>query len=121
MAEPRHHEPAREPKFANPSPQFRAEHALAEQHDTRDRIFAQNETGSGPSKCYVAQDADMEVSVLPAEFDNSIRFVYVMPWRWVSKKGIAFAERKCTYVTVRQTSNAESKQSKDAKPGISRT
>ncbi len=51
--------------------------------------FAQNESGSGISKCYVAQDGDMEVSVLPARFDNSIRFVYVLPWRWTSKKGIA--------------------------------
>jgi autotransporter-associated beta strand protein len=51
--------------------------------------FAQNESGSGFSKCYVAQDGDLEVSVLPADFDNSVRFVYVLPWRWTSKKGIA--------------------------------
>ena len=31
----------------------------------------------------------MEVSLLPDEFDNSIRFVYVTAWRWSSKKGIA--------------------------------
>ena len=51
--------------------------------------LAQNENGSGISKCYIAQDGDMDVSVLPARFDNSIRFVYVLPWRWSSKKGIA--------------------------------
>jgi autotransporter-associated beta strand protein len=51
--------------------------------------FAQNENGSGLSKCYVAQDGDMDVSVLPADFDNSVRFVYVLPWRWSGKKGIA--------------------------------
>jgi autotransporter-associated beta strand protein len=51
--------------------------------------LAQNENGTGISKCYVAQDGDMEVSVLPADFDNSVRFVYVLPWRWTSKKGIA--------------------------------
>ncbi|HEX5223243.1 MAG TPA: LamG-like jellyroll fold domain-containing protein [Verrucomicrobiae bacterium] len=49
--------------------------------------FAQNENGSGLSKNYVAQDGDMEISVLPANFDNTVRFVYVVPWRWVAKKG----------------------------------
>lgn len=51
--------------------------------------LAQNENGSGLSRNYVAQDGDLEVSVLPAEFDNTTRFVYVVPWRWTSKKGIA--------------------------------
>ncbi len=49
--------------------------------------LAQNENGSGLSKNYVAQDGDLEISLLPANFDNSIRFVYVVPWRWVDKKG----------------------------------
>jgi len=51
--------------------------------------FAQNENGTGISKNYVAQDGDMEISVLPAEFDDSVRLVYVLPWRWATKKGIA--------------------------------
>lgn len=51
--------------------------------------FAQTENGTGLSKNYVAQDGDMEISVLPDSFDDSVRFVYVTPWRWVSKKGIA--------------------------------
>ena len=51
--------------------------------------LAQNENGTGLSKCYVAQDGDLEISLLPTAFDNSVRFVYVLPWRWVSKKGIA--------------------------------
>jgi autotransporter-associated beta strand protein len=51
--------------------------------------FAQTENGTGLSKCYVAQDGDMEVSILPEAFDDSVRFVYVTPWRWTSKKGIA--------------------------------
>lgn len=50
--------------------------------------FAQTENGTGLSRNYVAQDGDMEVSVLPEAFDDSVRFVYVTPWRWVSKKGI---------------------------------
>jgi len=52
-------------------------------------VMAQNTTGNGFSKCYVAQDADLEISVLPATLENHIRFIYVTPWRWVSKKGIA--------------------------------
>jgi hypothetical protein len=51
--------------------------------------FAQNENGSGLSQCYVAQDGDLEVSLPPAALDNRVRFVYVLPWRWTSKKGIA--------------------------------
>lgn len=51
--------------------------------------FAQQENGSGISRCYVAQDGDLEVGLLPSTLENSIRFVRVFPWRWVSKKGIA--------------------------------
>lgn len=51
--------------------------------------FAQNESGNGLSQCYIAQDGDLEISVLPAGLDNNVRFVYVLPWRWASKKGIA--------------------------------
>jgi hypothetical protein len=51
--------------------------------------FAQQEGGGGVSRCYVAQDGDLEVGRLPSALENSIRFVRVFPWRWVSKKGIA--------------------------------
>jgi hypothetical protein len=51
--------------------------------------FAQQENGTGISRCYVAQDGDLEVGRLPAALENSIRFVRVFPWRWVSKKGVA--------------------------------
>ena len=49
--------------------------------------LAQYENGSGVSRNYVAQDGDVEVSLLPANLDHSVRFVYVMPWRWTAKKG----------------------------------
>ncbi len=49
--------------------------------------FAENEDGTGHSKCYVAQDFDVEVAALPVELDNRIKFVRVFPWRWTSKKG----------------------------------
>lgn len=51
--------------------------------------FAQNVNGTGLSKVYIAQDGDLEVSLLPSSLDNSFSFVYVLPWRWVTKKGIA--------------------------------
>ncbi len=51
--------------------------------------MAENENGAGASQCYVAQEADLEVSLLPPSLDDRIRFVRIFPWRWVSKKGIA--------------------------------
>ncbi|RPJ00246.1 MAG: hypothetical protein EHM39_05150, partial [Chloroflexi bacterium] len=49
--------------------------------------LAQNQDGSGISRNYVAQDGDLEVSVLPGGLDDEVRFVYLIPWRWVAKKG----------------------------------
>lgn len=49
--------------------------------------FATQANGSGRSKVYVAQDHDLDISYLPAELDNAVQFVRVLPWRWVSKKG----------------------------------
>jgi hypothetical protein len=43
--------------------------------------------GGGFSKVYVAQDHDLDIGLLPAQFDNAVKFVRVLPWRWVSKKG----------------------------------
>ena len=51
--------------------------------------LAQNENGTGISRCYVAQDGDLEVGLLPAALENNIRFVRIFPWRWTAKKGIA--------------------------------
>ena len=51
--------------------------------------FATNENGTGTSRCYVAQEGDLEVGLLPSALDNSIRFVRIFPWRWAGKKGIA--------------------------------
>lgn len=51
--------------------------------------IAEQENGAGVSRNYVAQDHDVEVSVLPKDLDAGVRFVRIFPWRWVSKKGIA--------------------------------
>ena len=52
-------------------------------------VFAQSADGVNYSKCYVAQDGDLEVGVLPATLDKQVRFIYVTPWRWTPKKGTA--------------------------------
>ena len=49
--------------------------------------IAQNSTGTGISRNYVAQDGDIEVSMMPDELYDSVSFVRVIPWRWMTKKG----------------------------------
>lgn len=49
--------------------------------------FAQQANGAGVSKVYVAQDGDLNVSMLPADLDDAVSFVRVFPWRWTGKKG----------------------------------
>lgn len=51
-------------------------------------VFAQSSNGKNWSKCYVAQDGDLEIGALPATLDKQVQFIYVTPWRWTSKKGI---------------------------------
>jgi autotransporter-associated beta strand protein len=51
-------------------------------------VLAQSANGANYSRCYVAQDGDLEIGVLPATLDKQVRFIYVTPWRWTSKKGI---------------------------------
>jgi len=51
--------------------------------------MARNEDGTGPSRVFIAQDDDLDVSVMPDGLGDSIRFIRVLPWRWVSKKGWA--------------------------------
>ncbi|HEU5071717.1 MAG TPA: LamG-like jellyroll fold domain-containing protein [Verrucomicrobiae bacterium] len=52
-------------------------------------VLAENPNGSGFSQCYIAQDGDLNLGVLPASLADRVRFIYVTPWRWVTKKGIA--------------------------------
>lgn len=48
--------------------------------------FATQENGEGTSRCYVAADGDLEIGRLPAVREDSLHFVWIIPWRWVSKK-----------------------------------
>jgi autotransporter-associated beta strand protein len=52
-------------------------------------VFAQSSNGKNWSKCYVAQDGDLEIGLIPTTLDKQVQFIYVTPWRWTSKKGIA--------------------------------
>jgi len=49
--------------------------------------FAQDESGTGRSRTYVAQDSDLNVEIIPEELSFSISFIRVFPWRWSNKKG----------------------------------
>jgi autotransporter-associated beta strand protein len=49
--------------------------------------FAQNADGTGASKVYIAQDADLEVGVMATNLERQCSFVRVFPWRWTGKKG----------------------------------
>ncbi|MEP2775314.1 MAG: glycosyl hydrolase [Luteolibacter sp.] len=44
--------------------------------------------GQGFSKVYVASEADLKVN-LPAELNDNVRFMRILPWRWVAKRGWA--------------------------------
>jgi hypothetical protein len=51
--------------------------------------FAENEDGTGISKNYVADEADITINQMPGDLTNNVSFVRVFPWRWVTKKGWA--------------------------------
>jgi hypothetical protein len=43
--------------------------------------------GTGKSKNYIASEEDLVINTLPISLINSISFIRVMPWNWVTKKG----------------------------------
>lgn len=49
--------------------------------------FAIEEDGTGKSKNYIALEADLTINSLPKTLLNSISFIRVIPWNWVTKKG----------------------------------
>lgn len=51
--------------------------------------LANNADGSGYSRVFIANDSDMVVNVMPQGLDNTVSFVRVFKWDWVSKKGWA--------------------------------
>lgn len=49
--------------------------------------FATETDGTGKSKNYIASEADLTINSLPKTLLNSISFIRVLPWNWVTKKG----------------------------------
>lgn len=49
-------------------------------------VIATFQNGIGKSENYIASEEALEMD-LPAALDNTISFVRVMPWNWVTKKG----------------------------------
>ncbi len=49
--------------------------------------FAVNDNGTGKSKVYIASEQDLVVNELPVALQQSISFIRVLPWNWVTKKG----------------------------------
>lgn len=51
--------------------------------------MAENDDGTGLSRVFIAQEEDLVVHKLPIELTTGVSFIRVIPWNWVSKKGIA--------------------------------
>lgn len=51
--------------------------------------LANNANGTGYSRVFIADDADLEISVLPEGMEKFVSFVRVFRWNWPSKKGKA--------------------------------
>ena len=49
--------------------------------------FADAPDGTGKSKNYIASENDLVINSLPKVLQNSISFIRVLPWNWVTKKG----------------------------------
>ena len=49
--------------------------------------LANNADGTGYSRVYIADNADMEIPIMPAYLDNTVSFIRVFNWEWVTKKG----------------------------------
>ncbi|WP_310378821.1 glycosyl hydrolase [Flavobacterium sp.] len=49
--------------------------------------FADEANGTGSSKNYIASESDLVINVFPKLLQNSISFIRVLPWNWVTKKG----------------------------------
>jgi hypothetical protein len=50
--------------------------------------IADESDGTGSSKNYIASESDLVINVLPKVLQNSISFIRVLPWNWVTKKGV---------------------------------
>lgn len=51
--------------------------------------FANNADGSGYSRVFIANDADLVIDAMPLGLDTTVSFIRVFKWDWPSKKGKA--------------------------------
>lgn len=51
--------------------------------------LANHADGSGYSRVFIANDADLIVNTMPAGLDTTVSFIRVFKWDWISKKGKA--------------------------------
>ncbi len=51
--------------------------------------LAANADGTGKSKNYIASEQDLIVNELPIYLKNKVKFIRVLPWNWVNKKGVS--------------------------------
>lgn len=65
------------------------------------------QNGTGKSEVYVAMEKDLEFD-LPKALDNTVSFVRVVPWNWVTKKGASQFESIGTTWTYNWNRNGES-------------
>ncbi|MDE6853655.1 MAG: glycoside hydrolase family protein, partial [Muribaculaceae bacterium] len=49
--------------------------------------LATNPDGTGYSRCFIAENENLNIDRLPRELDGKVSFVRVFPWKQVSKKG----------------------------------
>ncbi len=70
--------------------------------------LAINEDGTGKSKNYIASEADLTVNTLDVALRNSISFIRVMPWNWVTKKGRTDYETDLNSTWVYKWGNSQS-------------
>lgn len=50
-------------------------------------VLANNKDGTGMSRCWIANDADLEVAEMPEGMEDFVSFVRCVKFEWVSKKG----------------------------------
>jgi hypothetical protein len=50
--------------------------------------IADESDGTGSSKNFIASESDLIINSLPKVLLNSISFIRILPWNWVTKKGV---------------------------------
>lgn len=51
-------------------------------------VMADNSNGTGISKVFIASEKDLVVNELPQNLKGHVSFIRVLPWNWVSKRGL---------------------------------